>query len=588
MLSSEVLKQLRVRPVGGLARPVAIEGEPITIGRHPDNVMQLLDAKSSRHHATLAAAEPGETAMFSDLGSRNGSLINGEPVTGKVLLREGDVITIGDTDLIIESVELSVPEAEARTRDALSWKGRGRAAQRKEQTTNTVAAKSGAPARPAKSKSNAKSSSAAGVKQGPSWAREMLRVLKELPPEDSVEAVPELIDARGNPIPGMDRGSEGPVAFLLMLQIASKSHATDIHVEPKTDKTNVRMRVDGQMAWICEMPRSTGDLLGGIVKAACSMKSTHKDAVLDGHFSARFPDRRVEFRASLTPSVYGQKLVLRVLDQRDVPTSLAGLGLLPYMVDPVRRVTRQDAGMFLVCGPTGSGKTTTLYNALREIDRDTKNVVTIEDPVEYQLDGVTQMPIDEARGNGFDTLLRSVLRQDPDVILVGEIRDEPTARTALQAAMTGHVVFSTVHAKETFGAVFRLLDLGVEPYLVANSLDLVLAQRLVRVLCPACKAPQVIPPGVLSRIGPALRRATKSYTPVGCSACLGTGFRGRQALFELLAFDDKLRDAVLTNPSVTSMKNAISGGLFTTLAESGWRLVSEGVTSIDEVERVAG
>lgn len=601
-MPSEVVKQLRIRPVGGLVQPLPIGDDPVTIGRHPDNILRLLDAKSSRHHATVTVKVPGEIAVVKDLNSRNGTMVNGDPVSGSRELKEGDVITIGDTDLLIESIDLSAPDGEAKTRSALSWKGTGKHARQKESADGDVEASESSTREPEPPPQHVRTmaeriraprdndgrsehkASAAGMP----WAGEFLGILKHLPPADQREPIPKVIDARGKVVEGVNRRAEGPVAFLLLLQIASKAHATDIHVEPKGETTHVRMRVDGQMVWIGELPRRVGDLVEGIAKASCAMKSTHREAVLDGHFSARFPDRRVEFRVSFTPSVHGQKLVMRVLDLRDVPKTIRELGLVPYMEAPIRKVTQQDAGMFLVCGPTGSGKTTTLYNALREVDRESKNVVTIEDPVEYQLDGVTQMPIDEQRGTGFNTMLRSVLRQDPDVILVGEIRDEETARTAMQAAMTGHVVFTTVHSKETFGAVFRLLDLGVEPYLVANSLDLVLAQRLVRVLCPHCKRPHPIPPGVASRIGKGLRGATEAYSSTGCVRCLNTGYKGRRALFELLTFDDDLRDVVLNNPSIAAMKKAIRGELFTTLAESGWRLVAEGETSIDEVERVAG
>jgi len=285
--------------------------------------------------------------------------------------------------------------------------------------------------------------------------------------------------------------------------------------------------------------------------------------------------------------MHGQKLVMRVLDDRGAPAGINELGLAGYMEDRIKKVCEQDSGLILTCGPTGSGKTTTLYNCLRSIDRVSRNVITIEDPVEYQLDHVTQIPVDEHKGNTFGTMLRSVLRQDPDVILVGEIRDEETARTAMQAAMTGHLVFSSVHAKESITAVFRLLDLKVEPYLVANSLNLVLAQRLVRLLCSSCKQKMPVAPGVSTRLGRHLQGKTTTFTSTGCGKCLRTGFRGRRAIFELLDFNDELRDMVLTSPSITGMKRVIEQGLFTTLQQSGWRLVADGITSLDEIDRVA-
>jgi general secretion pathway protein E len=376
----------------------------------------------------------------------------------------------------------------------------------------------------------------------------------------------------------------------LLLQIASKARATDIHMEPKGDETLVRMRVDGQMVTLVEMPRRVGDLVGGMIKTACQMQMAARDSVQEGHFSGRFPDRRIEYRVSFTPSVHGQKMVIRVLDERYVPRSLDELGLAGYMYDRLRRTCEQDHGLLLVCGPTGSGKTTTLYNALRQIDRYSRNVVTIEDPVEYQLDHVTQIPVNTAgtKDNTFGSLLRSVLRQDPDVILVGEIRDDETARTAMQAAMTGHLVFSTVHAKDTISAIFRLLDLKVEPYLVANSLDLVLAQRLVRVLCEGCKRPIPVAPGVSTRLGKYLGNKTQMMVSTGCGRCLKTGYRGRRAIFELLDFTDDLRDVILREPSIQAMKKVIETGHFTTLAQSGWKLVAEGVTTLEEVDHVAG
>jgi general secretion pathway protein E len=317
------------------------------------------------------------------------------------------------------------------------------------------------------------------------------------------------------------------------------------------------------------------------------MRSAGRDAVHDGHFAARFPDRRVDYRASLTPSVHGQKLVIRVLDSRDAPHSLDELHLPPYMHERVKRVCRQDSGLLLACGPTGSGKTTTLYNALRDIDRDRRNVITIEDPVEYQLDRVTQIPLDIGTGSTFGSILRSVLRQDPDVILVGEIRDEETARVAMQAAMTGHVVFSTVHSKDTIGAIFRLMDLGIEPYLVANSLDLVIAQRLVRVLCENCKRAVRVTPGQATRMGKYLEGKSEIFAATGCGKCLRTGYRGRRAIFEILEVTDELRDVVLGKPSIGEMKKIIEQGHFTTLVQSGWQQVARGHTTLDEVDRVA-
>jgi general secretion pathway protein E len=420
------------------------------------------------------------------------------------------------------------------------------------------------------------------------WMYTIAEVMGQLPPKDQPAEAVRILDSNGRSSEVLTGTTDGPNALRMLLQLASKSRATDVHVEPKGEHFQTRLRVDGDMVHIVDLTKRVGELLFGVVKAACNMHVAGRDAVQDGHFSCVFPDRQVEYRISFTPSMYGQKLVIRVLDQRANPTSMLELGMASYMYERVRQVCSQDSGLLLVCGPTGSGKTTTLYCCIREIDRQTHNVVTIEDPVEYTLDNTTQIPIDERQGNTFGTLLRSVLRQDPDVILVGEIRDEETARTAMQAALTGHMVFSSIHAKETISAVFRLLDLKVEPYLVANAMQLILAQRLVRVLCEHCKRQMPITPSQATRVGKHLGGKTQIYVATGCARCLRTGYRGRRALFELLDVNDELRDIVLREPSITAMKKVIEQGLFTTLQTFGWRLVAEGVTSLDEVDRVAG
>ena len=554
--------KLLLRPSNWQGRTIKVDGEPITIGRHPDNAICLHDEKLSRFHCVVEPDDDGGYRIR-DLGSRNGTRLN-EAKVERARIANGDMIRFGDHEYIAEIVEDSPHTAPVRKR---------RPEESRKQTVDA------APADPP------------GRSGEPDWAGELERLLLALPPKDQKEEGLTMIEANGTSSQVLRAKGEGPRAMALLLQIASKARATDVHMEARGEETNLRIRVDGQMVSLVEMPRRVGELVAGLVKTACQMQMAARDAVQEGHFSCRFPDRRVEYRVSFTPSVHGQKMVIRVLDDRYVPHSLDELGLAGYMYDRLRRTCDQDHGLLLVCGPTGSGKTTTLYNALRQIDRYARNVVTIEDPVEYQLDNVTQIPVNSSgpkETNNFGTLLRSVLRQDPDVILVGEIRDEETARTAMQAAMTGHLVFSTVHSKDTISAVFRLLDLKVEPYLVANSLDLVLAQRLVRVLCDSCKRSVPVAPGVATRLGKFLGGKTQMYVSTGCNRCLRTGYRGRRALFELLDFTDDLRDVVLRDPSIQSMKRIIEQGHFTTLAQSGWRLVAEGLTTLDEVDHVAG
>lgn len=532
-----VTHTLQLRPLTTRGRPVPLGAEAITIGRHPDNTFPLKDERASRFHCVIEP-DGGGAFRVRDLGSRNGTKVNGEKVELATIV-SGDMVKVGNHEFRVEESERAA---------AIDGRAGDHAA----------------------------------------WEKALRETIKNLTPDLPVEETIQVISSDGKPSDIVLGEADGPKAMRLLLTLAGRARATDIHLEPKGETYHVRMRIDGQMTWVVEMPNRVGELIQGVVKAACLMKTLGRDAVIDGAFSARYPDRRVDYRASITPSIHGQKLVLRILDLRDMPRSIAELGMAPYMLERIRRTCSQDAGLLLVCGPTGSGKTTTLYNAIREIDRNTRNVVTIEDPVEYRLEGVTQMPIDEHRGNSFNGLLRSVLRQDPDVIYVGEIRDEETARTAMQAAMTGHVVFSTVHAKETISAVFRLLDLGVEPYLVANALDLVLAQRLLRVLCDNCKTPVPLTPGQITRMGKGHVQGAKTFHAVGCVRCLRTGFKGRRAIFELLDFNTELRDIVLKAPGVQAMRKAIETGHFTTLAQSAHRLVCEGVTPIDEAEKVAG
>ena len=526
---------------------VALDEASIAIGRHPDNDVVVKDDLASRFHCVIEPVS-GKGYRVRDLGSRNGTKVNEERID-EVVLTPGDVIHVG----------------------ALAFHFLADSTIAERRVAALARAEEGGDA------------PAVGA-----WAAELRELIEELPPKGPAVEPVVLIDASGHRTGALAGQGAGPEGVRLLLLLASKARATDIHLEPRGEQLHARVRVDGQMVSVAEFPDKVGQVVSGLIRTACQLKAAGRDAMLDGHLSAEIGGVRVDYRASFTPSVHGQKLVLRVLDLRHTPQSLDDLGLAAYMLKRLRQVCQQDAGMVLVCGPTGSGKTTTLYNAMREIDREHRNVVTIEDPVEYHLEGVTQIPAEEGKGNSFNTLLRSVLRQDPDVILVGEIRDEETARTAMRAAMTGHLVFSTVHAKDTIGSVFRLLDLGVEPYLVANSLNLIVAQRLVRVLCDRCKQPTRLTPAQATRMGRFAEGAKQVYTPVGCSQCLRTGYRGRMAVLELLDFNDDLRDVILNQPSIAAMRRVIEQGLFTTLQQSGFQLVARGVTSLEEVDRVVG
>jgi general secretion pathway protein E len=333
-----------------------------------------------------------------------------------------------------------------------------------------------------------------------------------------------------------------------------------------------------------KLSKETGIKLTSMVKILCDIDIAQRNIIQEGNFSARVPDRRVDYRVSFAPAMYGQKLVIRILDTAGTPLHIDDMGLPKQMAADLKKAIENEAGMVLVCGPTGSGKTTTLYATVRDLDTAQRNVVTIEDPVEIQIDGVTQLPVKDDQGNTFSALLRSVLRQDPDVILVGEIRDPETAKIAMQASITGHLVLSTVHSRDTVGTVFRLLDLGVEPYLVAQGLHVVIAQRLVRQLCPNCKTPVKPTPQQLEQMGPWAKGLRTIFQPKGCQRCLGTGFAGRRAVFEMLVTNDALRDVILRKGTLTEM-HAAAGPKFERLSSTGYRLVAEGVCPFDEIEK---
>jgi general secretion pathway protein E len=308
-------------------------------------------------------------------------------------------------------------------------------------------------------------------------------------------------------------------------------------------------------------------------------------------------DRFVDFRVATAGSVQGEKMVIRILDRSQQIISLTQLGMRDKMRDQVRHVVRQPHGMFIVCGPTGAGKSTTLYACLNEMDRYTQNIITIENPVEYKLENITQIEVNPKAGKTFAGELRSILRQDPDVIMIGEIRDQETAEIACQAAQTGHMVFSTLHANDAVTAVGRLLDLGVQPFMIASAISAILGQRLVRILCPQCKVRYKPDPELLRKANLPAERIKFFYRPPSeedsgngmatCDHCGGTGYFKRTGCFELLVITDRIRDMIRENPDLGAIKaEALKSGM-RYLYEDGLRQVIEGITSINELLRVA-
>lgn len=553
-------------------RRLELEKDPITVGRHPDNRVQLSDTSLSRRHCIVQQAGDGGWEIR-DLGSRNGTRLNGRRC-GASPLTTGDEIQIGNV-----RIRYIDPELHSL---ATGWPGLSPSGTR--ETSEPQSAIS----------STLDIDLRAVVSEVQSDPVGDLRGICEssLIETAGMDAL-ALVDARGRIVhdgtkEAEDGGKDAARVFRWMVLAAARARATDLHIEPRDEFAILRMRVDGQMVTATKFERPLFDRLLGITKVLCEVDITGRATVQDGHFSANIGEHRVDYRVSLTPVVQGQKLVIRVLDAANAPARLHELGLLTWMYEKIRRVATRDSGMLLVAGPTGSGKTTTLHSCLREIDVESRNAVTIEDPVEYQLEGATQIPVDRERGHGFAEILRSVLRQDPDVILVGEVRDLETATVATQAAMTGHLVYSTVHARDSIGAIFRLLDLGLESYLVANALNLVMAQRLVRLLCPTCRRRMPLTSAQTMALGRLADGISRINAPQGCASCLETGYLGRRAIFELLEVTDSIRDIVLQTPTISSIRQSLRGGHFTTLRGFGLQLVAGGDTSYEEIERVAG
>ena len=548
----------------------------ITVGRLGDNTVVLDDELASRHHCIIEPWQGG--FRLRDLGSRNGTKVNDSRVKTESL-DNGDVVLIGTTEL-----RFIDPDQEFS---------------RKRQETPDFAAALDDDAKQLQDQVTVDLDLHEAVVDAPtSYERQLRQIIESAPEKPFDESEISLVDNRGVTVhqataAGLESGTEeddgeGIRAFRLMLLACFRARATDLHIEPRIDNAAIRLRVDGYMLSAVEISMAIFHRIVGVVKILCQIDTSRKNVVQDGHFSVIAGGRRVDYRVSLTPSMQGQKIVIRVLDSSNAPSRLHELGLVPWMYEKLRTIATRDSGLLLACGPTGCGKTTTLYSCLRELDVEQRNAITIEDPVEYYLEGCTQIPIDHKQNNTFANILRSVLRQDPDVIFVGEIRDTETATVGMQAAMTGHLVYTTVHAKDSIGAVFRLLDLGVEGYLVANSLDVILAQRLVRQLCPTCKKPVKPTPAQNMKMGKFLQGAPRIYVPTACKRCLKTGFIGRRAVFELLDFNEAMRDVVLKTPTIQGLREIAEQGLFMTLQQFGYQLVTQGVTSIEEIDRVSG
>ncbi|NOR50674.1 MAG: type II secretion system ATPase GspE [Desulfuromonadales bacterium] len=388
----------------------------------------------------------------------------------------------------------------------------------------------------------------------------------------------------------LDDTSDAPVIKLvnLMFSQAIRAGASDIHIEPFKNRVAVRQRIDGILYDMFTPPSHIQAALVSRIKVMAKLNIAEKRLPQDGRTGIRIADKNVDVRVSTLPTSFGERVVLRLLDKSSVLLKLTDLGMTPERLNLFDNLIHAAHGILLVTGPTGSGKTTTLYAALSTINNTDINIITIEDPVEYQMEGIGQVQVNPKINLTFANGLRSIVRQDPDVILVGEIRDMETAEIAIQAALTGHLVFSTLHTNDSSSAVTRLIDMGIEPFLVTSSVNAILAQRLIRRLCKECRKPFEPDEESLNSIGITqdMLAGRTLYRNKGCSSCQQTGYKGREGIFELMVVDDEIQSLILKTSDANAIKKlAVEHGMLT-LRRDGARKVLEGITTIEEVFRV--
>ncbi len=392
---------------------------------------------------------------------------------------------------------------------------------------------------------------------------------------------------QGGPKDLLDLNDEAPIIKLLnsVLGQAVKDRASDIHIEPFEKKIDVRFRIDGVLYPVLSPPRVIQEALVSRVKIMAGLNIAEKRLPQDGRIRLLVAGKDIDVRVSIVPTAFGERVVMRLLDRKFGLVTLEGLGLDTERVAEVESLLAINNGIILVTGPTGSGKTTSLYAYINRLNSNERNIITVEDPVEYQIQGIGQIQVAPKIDLTFATGLRSILRQDPDVIMVGEIRDVETAEMAVQASMTGHLVLSTLHTNDAPTAVTRLVDMGIEQFLVASSLVAVVSQRLVRVLCEACKEPYSPSAQELTLFDNKALPETL-YRPVGCKQCFKTGFLGQTGIFELMAVDKGLRAVILKNPDAATLRGYLSDHGVKTLRDDGLDKVRCGLTSLEEIVRV--
>ncbi|MDR1007015.1 MAG: GspE/PulE family protein [Campylobacteraceae bacterium] len=372
-----------------------------------------------------------------------------------------------------------------------------------------------------------------------------------------------------------------------ILKTSILARASDIHIEPTEKNCIVRSRIDGMLAETFVFEKDIYPPLSSRIKLLSNMDIAEKRKPQDGRFSAKILSKEYDFRISALPTLFGESIVLRILDKSKIMIKLENLGMHPLNYEKFSRSMRAPYGIILVTGPTGSGKSTTLYAALNAIKSVESKIITVEDPVEYQLNLVQQVHVNEKANLTFSSALRSILRQDPDIIMIGEIRDQETLRIAVQAALTGHLVFSTLHTNDAISAVTRVIDMGIEPYLISGALVAIEAQRLVRRLCPNCKAKINIPTNMLNKIKPFIPENYTFYKAVGCEKCSQTGYLGREMISEILPISEKIASMIAQGTTKDEIKRQAYAEGFIDIFKDGIIRAAKGITSVDEVLRVA-
>ena len=383
-------------------------------------------------------------------------------------------------------------------------------------------------------------------------------------------------------------GQKGPIIRVvdLMLTDALKARASDIHIEPYEKQVRVRYRIDGALMDAFTLPKKHQNGLITRLKIMSRLDITENRLPQDGRFKVRVEEREVDFRVSILPIGFGNKVVLRVLDRSNLSVGLNELGFLPGSLSAFRKAVSRPYGLILVTGPTGSGKSTTLYSILSEMNDPARNIMTVEDPVEYQVEGITQVQVNTEIGLTFSSVLRAFLRQAPDVVLVGEIRDLETADIAIKASLTGQIVLATLHTNDAPSSISRLINMGVDPFLLASSLIFVAAQRLCRQICPRCRAPEEVKPELLRKAGLEVPKSKRFSNGKGCAFCRNTGFRGRFAILEAMLLDDPLREMMITRRPLDDLRAYCSSHGMKSLRQEGLEHALEGRTSLEEVLRV--